>query len=79
MDNVRDEMIQTGKEAISQRIDSLREELLRLSHDIHDHPEIGFQEFLAVEYISEVLKSRGFQVEEGYCGVPTSFKAVKKG
>lgn len=49
MDNVRDEMIQTGKEAISQRIDSLREELLRLSHDIHDHPEIGFQEFLAVE------------------------------
>ena len=79
MDNVRDEMIQTGKEAISQRIDSLREELLRLSHDIHDHPEIGFQEFLAVEYISEVLKSQGFQVEEGYCGVPTSFKAVKKG
>ena len=32
------------KAKISETIDSMRDGLLTLSHQIHDHPEIGFQE-----------------------------------
>lgn len=39
------------KKAISDKIDSMREGLVSLSHDIHGHPETGFQEYHAVEAI----------------------------
>ena len=32
------------KKAISDKIDSMREGLVSLSHDIHGHPETGYQE-----------------------------------
>ena len=67
------------KAKISETIDSMRDDLLILSHQIHDHPEIGFQEHQAVEFISAFLKEHGFEVETPYCGLDTSFKAVKKG
>ena len=67
------------KAKISETIDSMRDGLLTLSHQIHDHPEIGFQEHQAVEFISAFLKEHGFEVETPYCGLDTSFKAVKKG
>lgn len=44
------------KKAISDKIDSMREGLVSLSHDIHGHPETGFQEYHAVEAIEAFLK-----------------------
>ncbi len=73
------EFAKNGKESIGAVIDGAREELISLSHKIHDNPELGFQEYKAVEFIAEVLTCHGFEVETGYCGVPTSFLAVKKG
>lgn len=67
------------KAEISAYVDSLRDRLIRLSHDIHDNPEIGFQEYKATGFLSEVLEEQGFQVEQGFCHIPTSFRAVKKG
>lgn len=67
------------KADISAYIDSLRDRLICLSHNIHDNPEIGFEEYKAAGFISEMLKEQGFQVENGFCGIPTSFQAVKKG
>lgn len=67
------------KERIAAKIDSLREPLLSLSHNIHDNPEIGFQEFKAVGFLTDFLKGQGFDVTEHFCGMETSFKAVKKG
>lgn len=67
------------KKRIIEKIDSLRPELLTLSHQIHANPEIGFQEHKAVAFITEFLNNHGFEVQGNYCGLETSFFAVKKG
>ena len=67
------------KTNIIQTIDRMQHELLALSHQIHDHPELGYEEHQAVASIRSFLEDRGFQVETPYCGRDTSFKVVKKG
>ena len=67
------------KTNIIQTIDCMQHELLALSHQIHDHPELGYEEHQAVASIRSFLEERGFQVETPYCGLDTSFKVVKKG
>lgn len=67
------------KNRIAEKIDSLKPELLALSHQIHANPELGFQEYKAVSFISDFLKQQGFEIQDNYCGLETSFKAVKKG
>lgn len=66
------------KTNIIQTIDRMQHELLALSHQIHDHPELGYEEHQAVASIRSFLEDRGFQVETPYCGLDTSFKVVKK-
>lgn len=66
-------------ETITGEIDRLAPELTELSHEIHDHPELGFEEYRAVELITGLLKRHGFQTEENYCGLPTAFRARKRG
>ena len=67
------------KERIADVIDRSRDELFELSKKIHDHPELGFEEFQAVEAISSVLERHGFQVQKGYGGLQTAFRADKAG
>ena len=64
---------------ILNEIDRDREELEELSRKIHDDPELGFEEFHALSYISDVLKKHGYRVEQGYGGLETSFRAEKEG
>lgn len=52
---------------------------LNCQRKIHDHPELGFEEFQAVEAISSVLEHHGFQVQKGYGGLQTAFRADKAG
>ena len=47
------------KSKILSEIDRDREELEELSRKIHDDPELGFEEFHALSYISDVLKKHG--------------------
>ena len=67
------------KKAIADKIDSIREGLVSLSHDIHAHPETGFQEYHAVEAVEAFLKGQGMVMERDYCQLPTAFRVVKKG
>ena len=67
------------KTRIIEKIDSMREDLLTLSPQIHANPELGFQEYKAVGFISDFLEKHGFEVQKEYCGLETSFRAVKKG
>ena len=43
--------------------DGLREEMIALSRDLHENPELSGQEFESVRRICEVLERHGFQVE----------------
>jgi amidohydrolase len=53
--------------------------LLELSHRIHAHPEILFEEFQASAWLADALEARGFAVERGVGGLPTAFRAVREG
>jgi amidohydrolase len=57
-------------------IDGLMPELAAMSDFIFDHPEIGLQEVQACALLCDFLAGNGFEVERGYAGLPTAFRAV---
>lgn len=67
------------KAALTEKIDRISDEILSLSHAIHDHPECGFKEYFACEQMTRLLKAHGFMTEAGTAGLPTAFTAVKRG
>ncbi|HXJ82356.1 MAG TPA: M20 family metallopeptidase [Candidatus Methylomirabilis sp.] len=66
----------TVKEAIVRAVDGLGDELEALSRQIHDHPELGYQEVQACGWLSDFLARKGFKVETGIAGVTTAFRAT---
>jgi amidohydrolase len=57
-------------------IDSARDELERISLDIHAHPELNFEERRAAATLSDALERWGFAVERGVGGIETAFRAT---
>ena len=53
------------KEQIVEAIDHAKADLAGLSKNIHDNPELGFEEVKAAGFISDVLEKHGFQ----RCGI----------
>ena len=67
------------KERIDKAVDALTPELRELALKIHENPELGNQEFKALQWQTELLEKYGFKVEKGYLGIPTSYRAVYTG
>lgn len=66
-------------DGVNKAIESLREELVESSLDIHAHPELNYQEFHAAAVLTDVLERRGLPVERGVGGVETAFRATVGG
>ena len=49
--------------------------MIALSHRIHAHPELGFEEEHASTWLAETLTDAGFAVTKGICDLPTAFMA----
>jgi len=64
------------KAAIRQAVDQLAGELETLSTQIHDHPELGYQEVRAAGWLTGFLVGKGFSVERGVGGIETAFRAT---
>ena len=64
-----------AKTAARQRLESQRDSLVELSHRIHAHPELGFEEERSSTWLCETLADLGFAVEQGICDLPTAFRA----
>jgi amidohydrolase len=64
---------------VTHAVDSLRQELVDISLDIHAHPELNYQEYHAAQILADALERHGFQVERGVGGVETAFRAVLPG
>ena len=62
------------KDLVAGAVDRLGDELESLSHRIHEHPELGYQEVKAAGWLSEFLEQQGFKVERGVAGVDTAFR-----
>ncbi len=67
------------KERAIQAIDALQAELVTLSHDIHDNPEVSLTEYKSSEFIAQVLRNHGFDVKMGIGGLDTALIATKQG
>ena len=67
--------VQELKNKAIKELDQRRPELTRLSLKIHSHPELGFKEHRACEWLSRYLEENGFQVERGIAQLETAFKA----
>ena len=65
------------QEKITASIDAASEKVLEVSHQIHEHPELGNQEFFASGLLGQILKDYGFEVETGFAGLETAFCARK--
>ena len=50
--------------------------LVDLSHRVHAHPELNFEEERAAAWVAGVLADGGFDVEAGAAGLPTAFVAT---
>lgn len=59
-------------------LNDYQEEIITMNNFIHDNPEIGNNEFQAVDTITKSLSMHGFKIEKGVCGLPTAFVATYK-
>ncbi|KZR58633.1 amidohydrolase [Bacillus badius] len=71
-------MLLEEKSVLFKEVDSLSDVLINVSDYIHDHPELGNQEFKAVRKIIETLESYHFKIERGVAGLETAFIATYK-
>ena len=65
-----------AKSAARERFESSQDALIKLSHRIHAHPELGFEEEKSSAWLCESLADAGFAVEKGICNLPTAFRAT---
>jgi amidohydrolase len=63
------------KEAARRAVDDRLAGLVRLSHAIHAHPEVAFEEEQACTWTAELLADEGFAVSRGTAGLRTAFSA----
>ena len=57
-------------------VESQRRQLIKLSLNIHDNPELGFEEKKAMSWLTGFLEDNEFHVERGIAGVATAFQAT---
>ncbi|MGG1572521.1 M20 family metallopeptidase [Fictibacillus sp. NRS-1165] len=67
------------KEAILAAVDARDAELREISLKIHAHPELSFNEYQAMKWLTEPLEKAGFHVEKGISNLETSFRATWEG
>src|SRR5436190_10618191 len=64
------------KDLVGPVVDRLAGDLEKLSRQIHDNPELGYQEIKAAAWLGDFLAKQGFKVERGVAGVETAFRGT---
>jgi len=66
----------TIEDQVTETVEKSRDELITLSHFIHAHPELGYEEVRSSEAVANAAEEMGFDVERGIAGLPTAFRAT---
>src|ERR1700724_3122033 len=53
-------------------LETRRDHLIALSHRIHAHPELGWEEEKASAWVAEAMEEAGFNVRRGAFDLPTA-------
>ncbi|MDR3138514.1 MAG: M20 family metallopeptidase [Treponema sp.] len=62
-----------------QDVENLRDEILGLSRNIHENPELAFKEYKSAGFIKALLQKHGFTLEDKIGGLDTAFKGTFPG
>ena len=65
------------REAVIRRVDRDADALLALSHHIHAHPEVAWEEHDAAKRVAAAMDDFGFEVTTSYHGLDTAVRAVR--
>lgn len=71
----RDEL----RSRIVDAIEAHRDEIIAVSKEIHDHPELGYEEVMASTLLASRIRDQGYEVEKPAGGIETAFVAAKHG
>lgn len=69
----------TLRETAASTIEGARTQLVELSHFIHAHPELGYEEFASSEAVASAAEGWGFRVDRAIANLPTAFRATTGG
>lgn len=61
---------------VKDSVESQRQQLIQVSLNIHDNPELGFEEEKASAWLTSYLEDSEFHVERGIAGLATAFRAT---
>ncbi len=64
-----------SKDGAKATIDRVRDDLIALSHRVHGHPELAFEEERSSAWVAGVLSDAGLEVDFGRWDLPTAFAA----
>ena len=67
--------ITEAKRRVCESVDRLAPILLDVSHRLHDHPELAFEEHYAHDLLTSVIAEQGLDVTCGAYGLDTAFEA----
>ena len=67
--------VEALKRRVIDEIDRRADQLLEVSHQIHEHPELGWEERFAHDLLSSVLDDEGLAPTRGAYDLPTAFEA----
>ncbi|MCB1251341.1 MAG: M20 family metallopeptidase [Acidimicrobiales bacterium] len=67
--------IEAAKALVCERVDALAPALLAVSHDIHEHPELAFEEHHAHDVLADALDAHGLATTRHAHGVATALRA----
>jgi amidohydrolase len=68
--------LERAKAEARRRAEAAADDLIRLSHEIHGHPELGFEEHRASEWVGSALAGAGIGVDKGVGGLDTALTAT---
>lgn len=64
------------KNKIRAAVETAAPELDELSRKLYENPELGYEEFKACAWHTQLLEQHGFAVERNYCDIATAYKAT---
>ncbi len=66
--------IHAAKERVREAVAAAAPELIRISREIHGHPELAFKEYYAHDQLVPFVQAHGFEVQDGAYGMETAFR-----
>jgi amidohydrolase len=61
--------------AVTEAVERVSDDFVALSHDVHEHPELGYAEHYAVSAVARLLAAHGHDAEVGAYGIDTALRA----